>query len=133
MDRNSQVFGFFHKVHASFRTAGTVRNFTSLDFQVTSWMPRSHAPAMILVHLWEKTNQRSTFAIFRFSILEISSVCKIFSKNMLVRHRGIDNKGVLETLDKMEGFEGHFWYIEMSVYRKMLKSGLSDTMYHQIG
>ena len=33
----------------------------------------------------------------------------------------------------MEGFEGHFYYFEMSVYRKMLKSGLSDTMYHQIG
>ena len=33
----------------------------------------------------------------------------------------------------MEGFEGHFSYIEMSVYRKMLKSGLSDPIYHQIG
>jgi hypothetical protein len=38
-----------------------------------------------------------------------------------------------ETLDNMEGFDGHFYYIEMSVYRQMLKSGLSDPMYHQIG
>ena len=26
----------------------------------------------------------------------------------------------------MDGFEGHFHYIEMAVYRQMLKSGLSD-------
>ena len=32
----------------------------------------------------------------------------------------------------MEGFEGHFYYIEMSVYRKMLKSGLSDILYYQM-
>ena len=37
-----------------------------------------------------------------------------------------------ETLDNMEGFGGHFYYFEMSVYRKMLK-GLFDAMYHQIG
>ena len=35
------------------------------------------------------------FQIFRFSILEICFVC-IFLKNMLVRYRGINNKGVLE-------------------------------------
>jgi len=38
-----------------------------------------------------------------------------------------------ETLDKMDGFDCNFYYIEMSVYWKMLKSGLSDPMYHQIG
>ena len=36
------------------------------------------------------------FQIFRFSILEIFFVGKIFSKIMLVRYRGINNKGVLE-------------------------------------
>ena len=70
------------------------------------------------------------FQISRFSLLETFSFCKIFLENMLVRYRGINNKG---PLDKMEGFEDHFWYIEMSVYRQMLKSELSDTMYHQIG
>ena len=36
------------------------------------------------------------FQIFRFSILEIFIFWKIFPKIMLVRYRGIDNKGVLE-------------------------------------
>ena len=36
------------------------------------------------------------FQIFRFSILEISFFWKIFLKIMLVRYRGINNKGVLE-------------------------------------
>jgi len=33
-----------------------------------------------------------------------------------------------ETRDKMEGFECHFYYFEMSIYRKMLKIGLFDAM-----
>ena len=36
------------------------------------------------------------FQIFRFSILEIFVGGEIFSKIMLVRYRGINNKGVLE-------------------------------------
>ena len=36
------------------------------------------------------------FQIFRFSILDICFSGKIFLKNMLVRYRGINNKGVLE-------------------------------------
>ena len=36
------------------------------------------------------------FQIFRFSILEIFLFWKIYSKIMLVRYRGINNKGVLE-------------------------------------
>ena len=36
------------------------------------------------------------FQIFRFSILEIFVFGEMFSKNMLVRYRGINNKGVLE-------------------------------------
>ena len=48
---------------------------------------------------------------------------------MLVRYRGINNKGVLERPgDKMEGFECNFFYFELSVYRKMLKSGPFDAM-----
>ena len=45
----------------------------------------------------ESTNfPGSTFEIFRLSILEIVSFCKMFLKNMLARYRGINNKGVLE-------------------------------------
>ena len=36
------------------------------------------------------------FQVSRFSIREIVPFCKIFSKYMLVRYRGINNKGVLE-------------------------------------
>ena len=36
------------------------------------------------------------FQIFRFSIIDILFFCKIFLENMLVRYRGINNKGVLE-------------------------------------
>ena len=83
----------------------------------------------------ESTNfPGSTFEISRFPIIKIVLFAKYFRKNILVRYRGIKNKRCPgETRDKMEGFEGHFYYIEMSVYRIMLKSGLSDHMYHQIG
>ncbi len=48
----------------------------------------AHTTGLLLVNLG--------FWIFRFPILEIASFCKIVSKSMLVRYRGINNKGVLE-------------------------------------
>ena len=48
------------------------------------------------------------FQIFKFSISDFHFSWKYFRENMLVRYRGINNKGVLETRDKMEGFEDHF-------------------------
>ena len=70
---------------------------------------------------------------FGFSDFQIfdsrdSFFCNIFLKNMLVRYRGINNKGVLERPGQNGGFRRPFLYFEMSVYRQMLKSGLSDSM-----
>ena len=36
------------------------------------------------------------FWIFRFSIIEIIVVCRIFLENLVVRYRGKNNKGVLD-------------------------------------
>ena len=71
----------------------------------------------------------------RVSILDIASFRNIFLENMLARYRGINSKGVLERpwTKWMVLRAISSTYIEMSVYRKMLKSGLSDPMYHQIG
>ena len=45
----------------------------------------------------ESTNfPGSTFEIYRFPILEMCYFRNIFSNIMLVRYRGINNKGVLE-------------------------------------
>ena len=68
------------------------------------------------------------FQISRFSIIEIC-FCNRCLENLVVRYRGINNKGVLERpWTKWGGFESHFWHIEIPIYRQMLKSGLSDAM-----
>ena len=78
----------------------------------------------------ESTNfPGSTFEIFRFSIIEMFSFCNIFSKNMLVRDRGINNKGVLER-------PGTKWRVLKAISSTLkcqftgffLKSGLFDAM-----
>ena len=70
------------------------------------------------------------FQISRLFILEIFVFCEICLENILVRYRGINNKGVLERpWTKWKVLRAiSTTYIEMSVYRKMLKSGLSDAM-----
>ena len=66
---------------------------------------------------------RFRFSDVRFPVLFFLKIC---SENMLVRYRGINNTGVLERPGtKMEGFEGHFSYIEIPIFQK---SGLSDAM-----
>ena len=67
------------------------------------------------------------FHIFRFMILEIFVFCKMILKNLLVRYRGINNKGVLErpwTIWKVLKVISNTF--EVPIYRQMLKSGLSD-------
>jgi len=57
---------------------------------------------LILVHLWEKTNQLTfqdrllRFSDFQFSIYIYIVFCRICLENMLVRYWGINDKGVLE-------------------------------------
>ena len=55
----------------------------SLPLRATVWAPVSE-PGFL------------DFQIFKFSIIEFDVCWKIFSENMLVRYRGINNKGVLE-------------------------------------
>ena len=62
------------------------------------WGLGGRRPSVVLVHLWEKTNQL-TFQdrLLRFPDFQLSFFfCEICLKNMLVRYRGINNKGVLE-------------------------------------
>ena len=55
-------------------------------------------PEVLMVFHWAPVSEPGflDFQIFRFSILEIILFCEIFLENMLVRYRGINNKGVLE-------------------------------------
>ena len=75
----------------------------------------------------EKKIYEFQIQIFKFSdfqIFDFRFFLKVFSGNMLVRYRGINNKGVLDgpwTIWKaLRAISST--YIEMSVYRKMLKS-----------
>ena len=90
--------------------------------------PAELKPGHLLVNLG--------FWNFRFSDFQWSRffVWKTFPKNMLVRYRGINIKGVLERpwtkWRVLRAISNN--YIEVPIYRQMLKSGLSDAMLDQI-
>ena len=70
------------------------------------------------------------FEFSDFRLLRVVPVATYFLKNMLVRYRGINNKGVLDrpwTIWKVLKAISSTLKCQF-VYRKMLKSGLSDAM-----
>ena len=98
------------------------------DFPLSLQMP--------IASLWALVSEPGflDFQIFRFLIFDIYIYIYIYicSLQNVFENSGGEisrkhNKGVLDRpWTKWGGFEGHFYYIEIPIYRQMLKSGLSD-------
>ena len=67
------------------------------------------------------------FQISRFSSIEIFIFREIILGNLVVRYRGKNSKRCSgETLDKTDGFESHFQYIEIPIFPKVMNIDLPD-------